>query len=159
MLDPDDQMSVISTPEKPSPSQLYHQQVKPLQGLTQEEESNDWRSSIGCVGDRLKFILENDNKYQDVVFEVQGSSSEQFKAHKLIVRIASPFFDKLFKESDCSNQTSQHVPILNVEPSTFKCVLKVFKSLLLLKTMNCCTNYKCNGKYKTKLKHVFMYIF
>lgn len=131
IVDSDDQMSVISTPEKPSPSQLYHQQVKHFQGLAQEEESNDWRSSIGSVGDRLKYILENDNKYQDVVFEVQGSR-EQFKAHKLIVRIASPFFDKLFKESEGSNQTSQIVPIMNVEPSTFKCLLKVFKNLLLL---------------------------
>lgn len=130
IIDPDDQMSVISTPEKLSPPQLCRQQVKSFQSLTQEEETNDWRSSIGSVGDRLKYIWENDNKYQDVIFEVQGSSREQFKAHKLIVRIASPVFDKLFKESDNSNQTSQHiVPIMDVEPSTFKCLLKVFKSI------------------------------
>lgn len=124
ILDPDDQMSTISalvplpSPTKPCSSQRYAQLA---------EDTSDWRYSIKTVGGRLKYVFENEDKYQDVTFEVEGKSfKEQIKAHKLILRIASPVFDRIFVEADASSQSSQTViPVKDVEPEVFKRLLKV----------------------------------
>lgn len=92
-------------------------------GSNPQEKEEDWRLSMTCVGDRLKYLLEKDTRYQDVTFEVQGAGpSEKFRVHSLVMQISSAKFDKMLREVDAERHS---VVLHGVEPSTFKLLLKV----------------------------------
>ncbi|CAL8082878.1 unnamed protein product [Orchesella dallaii] len=125
LMDPDDQLSVVSNADL----ETENERVK-ITSNFQDEPAKDWRVQFKSVRERLHYILENENKYQDVVFEVHGKTSRKlFPAHKLILRIASMGFDKLFKEADCALNSSKSedgttIIVKNIEPEIFQFLLK-----------------------------------
>ncbi|ODM96339.1 BTB/POZ domain-containing protein 2 [Orchesella cincta] len=129
LMDPDDQLSMVSNAESTSTSERAR--GSQVTAIMQDEVARDWRVQTKCVRERLQYILEHDKTYQDVVFEVHGKASKQrFSAHKLILRIASIGFDTLFKEADsiptCSRAVEEGTVIIvnNIEPEIFKLLLK-----------------------------------
>lgn len=90
-------------------------------------DPSDWRLSIGKVGKRLKHILEN-SQFSDVTLVVGSTTKEDIKAHKLILRMASPVFDDLFNEAEekaHNGSVANVIPIPDVQPSIFKVLLNV----------------------------------
>lgn len=138
LMDPDEQMSTVGgegIPQSPEDDIVSNVLVTRGNGgsgpLLRAEDVNDWRHNTNSVLDRLKYILRHEDSFQDVIFQVEGKNGgggKQFKAHKLILRIASPAFDRMFKNSDvrASSPTFKYdtvLPVTDMDPKIFQILL------------------------------------
>ncbi|KAF6214489.1 hypothetical protein GE061_009232 [Apolygus lucorum] len=81
----------------------------------------DWQVQQESISERAQYILKT-GLWSDCKFVVGADEPKrEFKAHKLILSMASPVFEKMFQ--DCYKETKQDVTIVDIQPEAFGAML------------------------------------
>ncbi|KAF2883944.1 hypothetical protein ILUMI_22236 [Ignelater luminosus] len=88
-----------------------------------EDPAHDWQMSKDYLQDCTRHILQN-RMFTDCQFKVQAKSSPMqfFEAHRLILTIASPVFEKMFY--GIMAEKNQPIVVEDIEPEVFKALLE-----------------------------------
>jgi len=86
----------------------------------------DWRENSDSVKDRLRYILLNDNTYQDVVIIVGcGSTEKRIKAHSNLLYTGSKVLEEMLENAKLNNEGMKEIKMPDVRPEALNFVLKV----------------------------------
>ncbi|KAK9511050.1 hypothetical protein O3M35_005699 [Rhynocoris fuscipes] len=82
---------------------------------------NDWQIHQGSIAERGKFILKT-GLWSDCKFVVSNAQNrKEFKAHKLILSMSSPVFEKMFQNN--FDESENDINIVDIQPEAFGAML------------------------------------
>jgi hypothetical protein len=99
------------------------EQVFKTMDVSQSEEV-DWRELFTSLREQKLYMLEH-GIHSDCTFVVgpEDGDTQEFKAHRLLLTMASAVFEKMLM-GEMSEAVTGHVRIIDILPRTFQLLLK-----------------------------------